>query len=102
METAIRETVEEAGICRVVPVAGFRQAIEYTYRDGQQLVSKCAVYFLGRCEHEAVTLSAEHTEAVWATAEAGVRLLQAFPQNQAVLIAAARHLQDPLPARVVA
>ena len=67
LDTALRETEEEAGIprerIRIIP--GFKERIEYWFRQEGELVFKRVVFFLGETEVEEVKVSFEHEEGGW-------------------------------------
>ncbi len=65
-ETAIREAREETGLSDTALVEGFEEREAYFYRNHGVLIRKEVVYFLGRTESEAVTLSFEHKDFRWA------------------------------------
>ena len=64
-ETAYRELQEETGIQKIVWIEGFRHQINYTYRRGQDMMSKDVIFFLARTTQKKVTLSHEHQGSVW-------------------------------------
>jgi 8-oxo-dGTP pyrophosphatase MutT (NUDIX family) len=64
-DAAIREAREETGITDVEFIEGFEEKIHYTYQYDGRLVKKEVVFFLGKTNTSAVTISDEHLDHVW-------------------------------------
>lgn len=65
IQTALREVKEETGIDDVRICEGFEATIEYEYMDGDVMVSKKVVLFLGETKTCRIRLSDEHQDCVW-------------------------------------
>lgn len=64
-QTARREIEEETGILQLEFAAGFREAIQYSFRRGGAFVPKQVVFFLAETKEERVRLSDEHIGFEW-------------------------------------
>lgn len=94
LETARRETEEEAGLTDLEALPGFRREISYPVVRKGRSYEKTSVYFLAKVQTPEMRLSSEHTEAGWYDfGEAHARL--GFEDARAVLREAALYLKDP-------
>jgi|WetSurMetagenome_2_1015567.scaffolds.fasta_scaffold305060_2 bis(5'-nucleosidyl)-tetraphosphatase len=64
-EAAIRELKEETGLEKIVWIEGYREKIHYTYRHGEEIMSKDVIFFLARTLQKKITISFEHQGALW-------------------------------------
>jgi bis(5'-nucleosidyl)-tetraphosphatase len=66
-EAAFREVYEETGIPEpdFELIMGFRERIEYSFKQGDETVQKEVFFFLGRTGTDAIRLSKEHVEFAW-------------------------------------
>ncbi len=64
--TALRELLEETGIADVTFIDGYREEIDYKFKNhkGQQ-VYKLVVFFLAKTELKEVKVSHEHHDSIW-------------------------------------
>lgn len=69
-ETAARELLEETGIADIEFVEGFRETIDYIYRQKGELSNKLVVYFLAKTNLQKVKMSHEHKDFTWLPYEA--------------------------------
>lgn len=65
VDTIHRETQEETGISEVEVLQGFREAIDYHYRSGNELVYKQVAFYLAETCAKEVELSQEHVDYCW-------------------------------------
>ena len=64
-KTAHREIKEETGIEDIELIEGFKEAINYFYKKGEETVHKEVVFFLAQSATEEVKLSTEHIGYAW-------------------------------------
>ena len=89
---AKRELMEETGITRIDLVDGFSREMTYVFRGRRgNLIKKTVVFFLGRTDIEAVTISHEHVGSAWLTADEALARLT-YPNAKAMLKAAMEQL----------
>ena len=85
---ARRELQEETGITQVELLDDFAREMVYVFRGRRgNLIKKTVVFFLGRTETEAVTISHEHVGSEWLTADEAMKRLT-YPNAKAMLKAA--------------
>lgn len=68
-QTALREIKEETGIEDIEFADGFREAINYFYKQGGETVFKEVVFFLAQSAADEVKLSFEHIGYAWVSYE---------------------------------
>ena len=68
-QTAAREIKEETGIEDIEFLDGFKEAIKYFYKKGEETVYKEVVFFLIQSATEKVELSREHVGYAWMSYE---------------------------------
>jgi 8-oxo-dGTP pyrophosphatase MutT (NUDIX family) len=88
LETALRECAEESGIA-LVAIEGAPLEVHYTLPSGR---AKRTVYFPALTSTSDITLSHEHLDAGWFTAEQVLRMLPY--SNTRALFKAATHLRE--------
>ena len=89
---AKRELMEETGIDQVDLLPDFAREMTYTFRGRQgHLIRKTVVFFIGRTETQAVTISHEHVGYAWLTAAEALKRLT-YVNARALLDAAISHL----------
>ncbi len=94
LETARRETEEEAGLVDLEPARGFRAEIRYPVERKGKRYEKASVYYLAKVDDAELRLSDEHTEGGWhSLAEANALL--PHDNTRGVLREAALYLKDP-------
>ncbi len=64
-QAATRETKEEAGINDLHFIAGFQEQISYSYKDGDNLISKKVHFHLAETKIKDIKLSREHDGFGW-------------------------------------
>lgn len=64
-QTAKREIKEETGIEDIELIKGFKEAVKYFYKKGEETIYKEVVFFLAQTMDEKVKLSHEHIGYVW-------------------------------------
>jgi 8-oxo-dGTP pyrophosphatase MutT (NUDIX family) len=64
-QTARRECEEETGIRELTIIPGFREMIEYFYKNKEKIMHKQVVFLLARTRKKEVTLSFEHIGFEW-------------------------------------
>ncbi len=92
-ETAIRETMEETGIGDLQFVDGFREKIEYFFRQNGKLVHKEVTYFLAETQVSEVKLSFEHKSFAWLSFEEALSKTT-FKNSKEILIKAHKFLKE--------
>ena len=65
VETMVRELCEETGISQFEVMPGFREEINYVYKNGKETVKKTAVFYLIETKETKIKLSNEHTSFAW-------------------------------------
>lgn len=91
LETAKRETAEEAGIKELKVISGFKETVKYFYRREDQMVAKTVVWFLGQTENAKAKVSFEHKEAGWFSYDEAQQRLT-FKSDKEVLKKAEKYL----------
>ncbi len=93
LQTALREVREETGIVDVEIVPGFRERMKYRYMDGDTIVHKEVVFFLGKTATKRVVLSDEHRRHAWEGYENAASRVT-YPAAKSMLARARRHIQN--------
>lgn len=89
---AKRELMEETGIEQIELLDGFSREMTYVFRGRRgNLIKKTVIFFLGRTDTEAVTISHEHVGSAWLTADEAMTRLT-YPNAKAMLNAAMEQL----------
>ena len=92
LDAARREVREETGLADVDLDPAFSRQITYFFRKNSgKLVHKTVVFFLGRTDTDAVTISGEHVGHAWHAYDEAVAKV-AHANAKAVLTAAGDHL----------
>lgn len=91
-QTTRREMHEETGIAMLVPVAGFRERIEYFYKHDGKTYHKEVVFCLMETDEESVALSHEHQGYAWLPYEEALERLT-FDNAKEILKKAHRALE---------
>ncbi|MCB9894529.1 MAG: NUDIX domain-containing protein [Planctomycetes bacterium] len=93
LQTALRETEEEAGIREINVVEGFARTIEYDVETRNRgAYHKKVTYLLGTTNNTNAKCSDEHSEARWFTIEEALEKI-AFEQMREVMRAADAYLR---------
>ncbi|HEX8324588.1 MAG TPA: bis(5'-nucleosyl)-tetraphosphatase [Tepidisphaeraceae bacterium] len=91
---ARRELVEETGITQIELLADFAREMTYVFRGRRgNLIKKTVIFFLGRTDSDAVTLSHEHVGYAWLTAQEAMAKLT-YANAKAMLTAAIERLEE--------
>ncbi len=72
-QTAIRETVEETGICDLEFIEGFEEKINYNFQFEGELILKEVIFFLAKTKTSEVIVSHEHLDFTWLDYENALR-----------------------------
>ena len=64
-QTALREIKEETGLEDIELIDGFKEAVKYFYKNGEETVFKEVIFFLGGTHTDEITLSTEHIGYAW-------------------------------------
>jgi 8-oxo-dGTP pyrophosphatase MutT (NUDIX family) len=94
VQTALRETHEEAGLS-VTLATGFQEAVTYCFKDRSgTLVSKQVIFFLGEPHQQEarVRISDEHCDFKWADYQTALDFLS-FENSRQLLRQAEKHLK---------
>lgn len=74
LETALRESKEEAGISKVRIIPGFKKKIVYFYKNNKgALVHKTVTWFLAETKQKKAKVSLEHKSCKWFPYEDAVK-----------------------------
>ena len=73
--TAEREVKEETGIEDLEFAENFRQAVNYYFKKGDEVIYKEVVYFIASTQTEKITLSKEHIGYAWTSFEHTIKKL---------------------------
>lgn len=63
-EAATRELKEETGLAAKI-IKGFKKRVSYLFQEGDELIKKNVIFFMGQTSSETVTLSSEHVDFIW-------------------------------------
>lgn len=93
-QAALREIKEETGIEDVELADGFRETINYFYKQGEETVFKEVVFFLAQSATDEVKLSSEHIGYAWLSYEHAYKKLT-FNNSKELLEKAEKFLHSP-------
>ncbi|MBI4182333.1 MAG: NUDIX domain-containing protein [Candidatus Aenigmarchaeota archaeon] len=91
-QAALREVREETGITRVRLLPGFRESVQYYFRQDGKTIRKTVVYFLGETDQHEVQISFEHQGFLWLAPPEALRQVT-FHNARSLLQKALIHLQ---------
>jgi len=84
LETAKRETAEEAGIKDLEVIPGFKETVKFFFKKEGKMIAKTVVWFLGETKQVKAEVSWEHKEADWFDYESSMQKLT-FKTDKEVL-----------------
>ncbi len=94
LETAKRETAEEAGITDLEVIPSFKETVKFFFKKEGKMIAKTVVWFLGESKQTEAKVSWEHKEADWFVyEEAFTKLI--FKTDKDVLKKAEDFLRKP-------
>ncbi len=76
VNTAKRESQEEAGITDLEFIHGFMEKVSWLYRLEGKLVSKTVTYYLAETQTKEAQISSEHLKPGWFTLEEAEKVLK--------------------------
>ena len=74
-QTAQRELLEETGISDIEFIDGYRECMDYRFRNRGKMSHKVVVYFLAKTNSKEVQMSHEHRDFTWLPYEESLRRL---------------------------
>ena len=90
-ETAIREAKEETGIEDLKFLDGFKEKIEYFFRQEGKTIHKMVIYFLAETKTKDIKISFEHSGFEWLDYEKALEKIT-FNNSREILKKAHSHL----------
>lgn len=94
-EAALREVEEETGLKNVKIIPGFKEKINFFFREKGELIMKEAIYFLVQSKTKDVKLSYEHLNYSWLNYDDALEKLT-FKKSKEILKKANNFLNSSL------